>query len=183
MLRTFIAVEPASDVKDLLGGLQRELRNVFPGARWTRAEGMHLTLKFLGDTPEAKIAGNVEALREAVAGEGAFDVRLTGIGAFPNPGRARVLWVGTDEGAENLKRLAARVDDAVAAHGFPRESRPFAPHFTLARFRDGAKIPTDVIAKLFEARFRAAEIIYYRSELLPAGARYTVLGRVPLMQI
>jgi 2'-5' RNA ligase len=99
-----------------------------PPERW------HLTLKFLGDTSESDAFRLCEAMDRSDLG-GAFDLRFAGLGAFPNAGRAKVLWIGCDEGAAALIRLAGVVEKAADHAGFASEATPYRPHLTLSRLR------------------------------------------------
>ena len=101
--------------------------------RWVRVDGLHLTLRFLGATPDEKQSQIAAALEAASAGVAPFRVALSGGGAFPDPRRPRVLWIGINEGAALLAGLARRLDERLAPLGWPPEGRPFAPHLTLAR--------------------------------------------------
>jgi RNA 2',3'-cyclic 3'-phosphodiesterase len=136
-LRLFVACQLPDEVRDALSRAQDGLRRLVPGRlRWVRPEGIHVTLKFLGDVDETR----VEAIRAALAA--AIDpfelrVRPATIGTFGGA-RVRVVWVGLKGEIEGLAALAVRVEQALAPLGFPRERRPFAAHLTLARVPDRA---------------------------------------------
>lgn len=153
------------------------------GVRWARPEGIHVTLHFFGEVPEGERARVEAALAAgAAAAPGAFDVTLEGLGAFPSPAHARVVWVGaTGAGAERLVRLQAAVAAAVAAAGFPVESRPFHPHLTLGRVEGR---PPAGLARAVEAgarrrlgEFRVEAVTLFRSDIARGGARYTPLAK------
>src|SRR5690606_30936563 len=97
-------------------------------------ESWHLTLRFLGDTPAALLDRQREEVPRAPLGS-PFSLRFGGYGAFPRAGRATVLWLGVEEGAEPLRALAGAVEAAARRAGFPPEGRPFRPHLTLSRIR------------------------------------------------
>jgi 2'-5' RNA ligase len=154
-LRLFIAIALPDEVRAALADAMGVLRRAGAddGLRWVRPEGIHVTLKFLGPTPRAKVPAIVAGLREAVAGIAAFELHPAGFGAFhggknphftrEHPREAyhynlRVLWVGVEGETARLAELAARVEDAIAPLGFQREKRPFAAHLTLARMREDA---------------------------------------------
>ncbi len=154
-LRLFIAVELAEDVKQALREAITTLKRagVDEGLRWARPEGIHLTLKFLGATARAKVAAIATAIREALAGATAFELRPEGLGTFHGgrnlhftrkfpreayPSTVRVLWVGLSGETDRLAELAARIETALEPHGVEREKRPFSAHLTLARVRDEA---------------------------------------------
>jgi len=119
--------------------------------RWVRLDGLHFTLRFLGPTPDARIAPTAAAVR-AVAASAVepFDLELGGAGTFPPHGRPRALWIGIIEGADQLGRLATELEAALVAAGWPSEPRPFRPHLTLAR-SDGVAAGTLVAGRLASA--------------------------------
>jgi 2'-5' RNA ligase len=180
-LRLFVAV----DVPDHLG---RELlarlspfRASVPGARWTRREGWHVTLKFLGWTAPGSVP-QVEAAVAAVASAAArpFDTRITRLGAFPKPGRARVLWAGLADDGGAFAQTVKDLDDALAAFVEP-EKRAFTPHLTLARIAPPVRVGSDVLDLAVGSEpFAVDRLILYRSHLSPKGASYEALVSAPL---
>jgi len=150
---------------------------------WVGRDNAHLTLKFLGGVDAARLDAVAEALNGAAAGAGPFDLGVGGLGAFPSPARARVLWAGVDEGAAEAAALAGRVDEALAPLGFAREAREFSAHVTLGRVRTPRSNP-GVAAALGGAgpfgRQRVDRLALMRSELSPRGPRYTELAAAPL---
>ncbi len=133
--RLFIAAELPPDVKAALVAAQERLRRDNPPVKWVAPEAMHLTLRFLGET-DTELAPRLGAgLRAALEGWRAISLHLTSAGAFPNDRRPSVLWVGVGGALAALGALHAAVESAVAALGFPRESRPFRAHLTLGRVR------------------------------------------------
>ena len=134
MVRTFVAVDLPDDVERALGEAGQRLREArIEGLRAVRPEGVHLTLKFLGDVPESRLDEVARAVSATVAGHRPFDISTGDFGAFPNTRRPQVLWVGVEGRLEPLLRLQADVDAALGALGFPTETRPYHPHLTLAR--------------------------------------------------
>ena len=191
-LRLFVACELPPAVRDALGCVQEELRTRGVGRlRWVRPEGIHLTLKFLGEVPAAKREAVENALAGAVVSPFALDVRLGSLGGFGGRQRLRVIWVGLEGDVEGLVRLAALVEEALGPLGFPRERRPFAPHLTLAR------VPDDVgpqersrLADLLEAfpspslpSMTLTAVSLMQSFLQPTGARYQCLAVYPARPI
>jgi len=190
MLRAFIAIKLSDELRGHIGEVQAELkRRAFgrDGLGWVRPEGIHLTLRFLGDIAEEQVEALGALLRDVVAGMMPFVLEARGIGAFPNPRAPRVIWLGlqgTPEAMASLHRMHARVEEGVAGLGFPRESRAFTAHLTLARVRD--RHSGAALAKVLEANrdravgsFTAASVGLIKSELRPAGAVYTTLVEVP----
>lgn len=126
---------------------------------------------------EARLPAVAAALGDAAAGLGAFDATVVGLGAFPSPARPRVVWAGVAEGAEHLGGLAARVERACAALGFPPEDRAFSPHITLGRVRVPPRAPRlgDLLAAAAREEFgrlRVARAVLMESRLSPRGPRY-----------
>lgn len=180
-LRTFIAVDLPGRVKDGLRDVQDRLRPKCSGARWVKPGNIHLTLKFLGNTRQEKISPVCDALGRAASRHAPFTVSIRGVGAFPNPGRPRVLWVGVGEGGEALRALAGTVEESLEKLGFPRERRPFSPHLTIARFKGPADLGGDVLEDAGDCgAFEAEEITFFQSILRPEGAEYIPLQRFEL---
>ena len=184
-LRTFIAIELDGAIKDDLGRLQDRLRSqLAPGCvRWVRPEGMHLTLKFLGDTPLDKVEEVKVALAQAAAEVRPFTFTMAALGCFPNTRRPRVVWVGLQEVTGALVRLRGVVEAQVAPLGFPTERRPFKPHLTLGRVqRRASKSEVREIGEVVAAsvagigsEMTVQEVRYIKSDLQPSGAVYTTL--------
>jgi 2'-5' RNA ligase len=156
------------------------LRPVAAGIAWVAADNLHVTLKFLGEVEDGRVDPVLEALRAAVAASEPFDLDVRGLGAFPSPGRPRVLWAGIDRGAQALAAVAGRVEAALTRLGFAPEGRPFAAHVTLGRVREPRRDPALAAALVAGARrdfgtVRADCITLVRSQLSPRGARHTVV--------
>jgi 2'-5' RNA ligase len=151
--------------------------------RWVRSEGIHLTLKFLGDTPEDKVPTIREAL--TVVGRNAPLCTLVaeGLGCFPSLRRPRVLWVGVNEPTGRLEALQKAVEEAMTSLGYKPERHGFTPHLTLGRVRRGtSRTDEKRIAEAIEGttvgrltEFTADRFELIRSELKPTGAEYTTL--------
>ncbi len=186
-LRLFVAVELEDDVRRALAELQNELRQRgLQRLRWARGEGIHLTLKFLGDTPEEMVARIAEALGPAVSGIRSHRLSLGRIGTFGGK-RPRVLWVDLEGEVEALRSLQEAVEDALSALGFERERRTFSPHLTLARVRPetSSEMAEPIASALESVRAPSAEIAVrevslIRSTLAPDGAVYNRLHTVHL---
>lgn len=143
---------------------------------------LHVTLKFLGQVDEARVGAIGDALMAVARRTPAFDVNVGGLGAFPTPMRARILWVGLAPAAP-LAALAAEVDATLAALGIEPEARPFAAHVTLGRVRESRRKPAlaDALARPADCgRLAVTRVSLIRSELHPRGARYTELASVLL---
>ncbi len=183
-----MAVELAEGLRAELARLQGELRQRgLSGLRWARPEGIHLTLKFLGETPAERVPGIQDALAEAVAGMRPFRLALDSLGTFGG-GRPRVLWVEAAGDVDRLREMQGKVERALSGRGFPAEERPFSPHLTLARVppeRAAALAGrlTEALAVLpppAKAEMEVREVSLVSSTLLPGGAVYERLAAVPL---
>ena len=153
--RLFIAVPLPDDAAATVRSIVDDIRaKPLPAGgrdvRWVRLDGLHLTLRFLGPTPEDRIEPTAGAMQEAAGtASGPIDIELGGAGTFPPDGRPRALWMGIVEGADMLARLARELDATLADAGWPSDHRPFRPHLTLAR-SDGIAAGTLVAGRLAE---------------------------------
>ncbi|MEW6034102.1 MAG: RNA 2',3'-cyclic phosphodiesterase [Chloroflexota bacterium] len=189
LVRAFVAIELPQEVKTLLTEIQSGLRRAGKTfVRWVSPEGVHLTLKFLGDTPADMIPKATGALEEAASGLAPFRLETAGLGVFPNPRQTRVLWIGLKGETQPLLHLQEQIETAFAPLGFLREARAFTPHLTLARLRDNATPPErqefGEAAMCYNAAppraFLVDGVSLMRSTLTPSGAIYTRLALVPL---
>jgi 2'-5' RNA ligase len=177
-MRLFLAVFPPATVQQSACGRIEPLRRPGDGVSWVKPENLHYTLRFLGEVGEdgARRAG--EAAAEAAAKSRAFPALLGGLGAFPNPRRARVIWLGLSEGGEALVALAQDLDRALAKRGFGAADKRFSPHLTLGRVREPNRDWTATLAAAGPAdpaaRFTVDRIRVVESELSPRGSIYTV---------
>lgn len=185
MPRLFVAVPIAS--AELRGRLSAAGRAATEGSDVKRVpEGqLHLTLKFLGDVEESRVAAAAAALGEAARGARAFATSWRGLGVFPARGAPRVVWAGCDAGAAELRALADRVDEVFATAGFPREARAFRPHLTLARVRGpgAARDLASRVSRESETTFGGEEVrtlVLFRSVLGPDGAHHGRLAESAL---
>lgn len=188
--RLFIAAELPEDVLKVIGRVQTDLKRTLGtrSLRWTRPEGIHLTLKFLGDTPSGRVDDLKAGLLKAVSGRKPFTLRVGGLGCFPNLDRPRVLWIGLSGDLPDLRFLQSAVEETIAPLGFPTEARAFSPHLTLARTAQGASRPE--IAAIGSAvsgydrsplaEWRVGGISLIRSHLKPDGAVYTPIAAAEL---
>lgn len=178
--RLFVAVPLSEPARLAVADVVERIRAGEPegrGVRWVRLDGLHITLRFLGPTPEARAADVAAAVSATAAGIAPFAVRIAGADAFPPTGRPRTLWLDLDRGVEDLSALAARLDDALAGAGWERERRPFRAHLTLAR-ADGVRAGPATVAALREAASTLAielpidRIVLFESITGSGRARY-----------
>jgi RNA 2',3'-cyclic 3'-phosphodiesterase len=188
-LRTFIAVPLPEEVTTQLSKVQQQLRRNAPDCvRWVASANIHLTLHFLGDVLADRVDPIREALEVVARNVQPFDFQVGGLGAFPNPRRARVIWVGIKDTTSWLALLQDTVAEAMAHLGFQRESRKFSPHLTLGRVkRDAGAAELHQLGILIEATqvghlgtVSVEELILFQSTLKPGGAEYAPLGRFKL---
>ncbi len=188
-IRSFIAIELPQEVKPGLHRLQKELKSPeHTFVKWVAPEGIHLTLKFLGNISPQKVTEITRVMEQASLGVSPFQLEIAEVGAFPNMRQPRVLWLGIRGEVDKLVAWQQRIDNGLAPLGFAKETRPFTPHLTLARLREGVsprdrrdfgelvmKTPTEVNYKV-----RVSSLILMRSQLLPGGAVYSRLAEVKL---
>ena len=188
-VRVFVAIELPEAARQHIAHLIDTLRTRrIHGLRWVKAEGVHLTLKFLGNVSEEHLDPIVAAMEQAAEHVAPFSLHIQDAGAFPNMGSPRVLWAGVHGEVEPLLQLQARLDETLAPRGFPAETRPFSPHLTLARVR-GRLSPTEH-QQLAEAMALARGITgadvpvrwlsLMESTLTPLGAVYARRAQLPL---
>ncbi len=151
---------------------------------WTRAEGWHVTLKFLGEIDEGRLDGVSEAVARVAAGSPPLELQASGLGTLPPRGTPRVLVVRIS-GGDGLLHVAGALDRELASAGFAPEQRPFVGHLTIGRVRDarGWTAWRDQVERRCATSFggwTAQEIVVYRSELGKGPARYRPLASFPM---
>lgn len=182
MIRSFIAIDLPPGVQKALDGLGCGFQKTDAPVAWVKADRIHLTLKFLGNVSEDAIPEIKAALDRIAAGTVPFRLQAAACGAFPSIKQMRVVWVGLRGDSEPLAMLQKQVEAAMVPFGFPPEDRPFKPHLTLGRVKGRQHLRALQEALLaqqgFETEpFDVIELVLYKSELRPEGARYTPLHR------
>ncbi len=185
--RTFIAVAVPDTLGQKLTRLQTLLAPELPGARWSETLPFHLTLAFLGDVADTDLNDVCLATTSAASALSPFELRLEGLGAFPDPARPRVVWVGaTGPGVAPLEALQQKVAGAVRTAGYPPDDDRFHPHVTLGRLKPGRGASPDFTPQVKHYRtwsagsLTVAEAVVFASTLTPEGPHYAALGRGPL---
>jgi 2'-5' RNA ligase len=179
--RLFIAVplppEAVADCAELIDRVRSAPLGDVP--RWVHVPNLHLTVRFLGATPAARVEAVAAAVDAALDGTRAFEVELAGAGAFPDPQRPRTLWLGIRRGAEELGAMARALDDALAPLGWPPEDRPYRPHLTVARLDAAPRVDGVAIARALDeaalgwrTAFRAREAVLFRSHIGGGAPRH-----------
>ena len=187
-LRLFIACEMPDDAKHAIGEVIDRLRERSgQNVRWVKPDGVHVTLKFLGEVAVKQLPSIKLAVQEAVVGHQPFELELSNIGTFGGREGLRIMWVGVAGDVLRLEALVRAVNAALAVVGFEPERRPFRPHLTLGRVRD--EVSTRQRAEIEVAvgkmdvpssSWRTTQVSLMRSKLQPGGANYEVLATFPL---
>jgi 2'-5' RNA ligase len=188
-IRAFIAIELSDAVKDSLSSLEDRLRPAeHPYVKWVAPQGIHLTLKFLGNIAQHRVPQITEAMARVAQDVSPFQIQVGGLGAFPNMGRPQVIWVAIEGETERLINLQRGIDQALVPLGFTPESRSFTPHLTLGRLRERASLGERkgmgglMMATKFEGgpAMEVSELSLMRSRLTPGGAIYRRIAYVEL---
>ena len=184
-VRTFIAVEIPAEVKAGMRDVQAELRKSGADVGWVRADGIHLTLKFLGGIEAGRVSNIAAGLADALRDTGPFTLTAAGTGVFPNLRSPRVVWLGVHGDLGALQAVYEAVVSVCEGFGFEREDRAFSPHLTLGRVKShkGVAALSQLIKQYedFEAgSFIASSVSVMKSELKPSGAVYTEMARIQL---
>ncbi len=187
-LRLFVAIELLDSAIRALETVQDRVRQIDTdrAIRWSAGDGFHLTLKFLGETPDERLSTIRGVLTDAVRGSkiAPFGLSIDGLGGFPDVFAPRTVWAGVRGDVERLRALQKAVESAIAPLGFPAESRPFSPHLTLGRARQnvpraklaafGRKLASLDIGEITHWQVEAVSLM--KSDLRPGGAVYTELA-------
>jgi 2'-5' RNA ligase len=178
-VRIFVALDIPPEIRRRISDLRAKLESACPGARWARVEGMHVTLKFIGEAPLEKVE-RIKTELATIRSAASVEMTFRDVGFFPNERHTRVFWVGITA-TPNLPELAEQVEQRLEPLGIPREQRPFRPHLTLARFKSqgGLERLREALRHLQPQEFgptRTAELHLYQSHLKPGGAEYTRLA-------
>lgn len=183
-VRCFVAVEVAPEIRESLARFADRMRNQVTGAKWAATDTMHVTLAFLGEVPD----GEVPALTRSLEGASSvpeFRLEVKGLGAFPRPSAARVLWAGIGAGSAELGRLAAEVREICRGRGSgEKDGGGYVPHLTVARFRAPLDLePIEVFREERETErgaCRVRDFTLFRSRLRPSGAVHEPVRRYAL---
>ena len=187
-IRAFIAISLPEPVLQAIAKAQETLKGLGLKIRWVRKEGIHLTLKFLGDIEGDDVERIHAAIERATNSFSPFALRGEGIGVFPDLRRPRVVWVGVTEDVEALRALQRDLEYQLNELGFPKENRSFKGHLTVGRVKgrvDRTKL-SEALKALGEFRtesFTAQSVVLFQSDLRQGGAVYSRLAEVPLKSV
>ena len=188
-LRTFIALQIPQTARSVLAGTIQSLEDrLSTGLRWVDPNGIHLTLKFLGEVEPSRVDNILDAIGSSAGSMSPFRIKLSGLGTFPNEKRPRVVWAGIQGDLDSLVELQEKIEEASWGLGFNRERRPFSPHLTLGRVKDQISDSErrqvgDVVSSLSiktDESWTVDAVHLVRSQLTPSGATYSTLGSAPL---
>lgn len=184
-MRLFVATEVTEQVRRRAAQVRDRLGRAAGRVRWERPEKLHLTLRFLGDTPEARLPDVCAAVERVAGWAAAVEIGFAGLGVFPDRGMPRVLWIGVNDPGGRLAELAARLEAAAVELGYAPEKRAYKPHLTLARieFVPGGVdlvglVPAAEVAEPIVQRVEAISV--YQSELKAGGSEYVKLATYEL---
>jgi 2'-5' RNA ligase len=190
-MRSFIAIELPSPIIEELSLVLKDIRIESHAISWVRPSAFHLTLRFLGDISLDKVLPIREVLEECAGHTSPFNLRIEGLGAFPNISHPRVIWTGVLGEMDELRSLKGEMDDLLLPLGFALEPRSFTPHLTLARVKNEISSPdkeslqqkvTGKETKILSS-FKVEFISLMESKLTPQGAKYNPLYQAPLKRI
>ncbi len=188
-IRSFLALKLNLDTARAIAKVQTKLKDRFAEAgvrvAWVPPQNMHVTIRFLGQITEPMAYAIKDMLKPITDTTNAFEFELTGLGAFPNLDKPRVLWVGVNQGQEAIAKLHDSVYARLVEAGFNFDEKPFTAHVTIGRIKGGS---SGGITSLIEedqgnefGRTAYPELICYRSDLSPKGAEYYALWHLPLV--
>ncbi|MFO7945724.1 MAG: RNA 2',3'-cyclic phosphodiesterase [Armatimonadota bacterium] len=185
-MRLFYGIYIPQHLRGIMGDVQKGLAKSHCSVKWVEAENIHITLRFIGDTPQSRVSEYADAGRRAASTCMPFDMELCGVGAFPHPKRPKTLWVGVGEGAAGVKTVYERLSEVLENSGLAEsEDRPYVPHCTVGRVRSSRNIGrlTTILTRAEDAdigTMRCDGFTLIASKLSSSGPTYTPLERFVL---
>ena len=184
IIRLFFGFDLPREIGQRAAGLRTLVTDPKKVVRWIRSVNLHLTVRFLGPSPQSMVPEIISGLGTRCADIGPIRLRIEKTGVFPQPARPRVLWLGVTGELPKLQRVEAEIHEAVQPLGYPREEREFVPHITLGRVRYVKKVTPDVTMYL-GAQYEPVDCILkvlhlYASGVGEKGIFYTPLASFPL---
>ncbi len=184
-VRTFIAINLAGSLHKTLSEVIEKFSASKASVKWVEPENAHLTLKFLGNVDEPRLPEVFGACQKAVEGFGPIDLEVRAVGCFPNLNRPRIVWLGIEKGAEQIRRLQQEIETELERIGFPKEDREFKTHLTIGRVKGKQGISRlcqllEEEKNVFIGSMRAEKVSVMKSQTLPRGPVYTELNAIPL---
>lgn len=184
-IRCFIAIPLTQEIKEELVNIQEKLKKSDAGVKWVSPDSIHLTLKFLGDIPRIRLSSVSKMIKEVAHKKTWFEMSLSSLGAFPSIEKPRIVWIGIENGQEELKELAEKLDIKLRSIGLPGEEREFVPHLTLGRVkkldnRDKLVEIIHSIKAVFTEKMQVTKINLMKSQLTSTGPIYSVISTAHL---
>ena len=187
-MRSFIAIELPKEIKDTLAQIQETLKKQGADVKWVEPKNIHLTIKFLGEIDEQKLAKVISIMEEAVKDKNTFSLRIWSLGAFPKLDYPKVIWVGLKQGDRETKIIAEGLEEKITKLGIPKEKRSFSSHITLGRVKSNLnRLNLVTVLKNLEGslekenlEFVATKITLFKSTLTPQGPIYDALKEINL---
>jgi len=179
-IRAFIAIPLPKNISLFLCKIQGEIRETGVRASWTQTDSLHLTLRFIGDTPKQDLVKIIRAMENTAFTCAPFTLFAQGVGVFFGKKKAGVIWSGAKGERALLKAVQTTLEKNLVREGLPADNRRFSPHFTLGRFKD--RVAKKTLADMMQPfqRYRSDPcriklMVLYKSELMPGGAVHTPL--------
>lgn len=180
-IRTFLAFELPPGIKSIVAQVSGEAVKSVQGVRWAKADNIHLTVVFLGDMKAEDLEAIGDGVKRVCSRYAPFHVSLSGMGAFPNSRKPRVLWLGLHGDIERMAKFRTDLQEELRPFGIKEERRGFKPHLTLGRVRKPGRVEAGFVELLSRYTDLASpscslgELNLFKSDLKPTGAVYTVL--------
>jgi len=187
LLRTFVGITAPSEVRNIKQMLISTMENDKADIRWVKHSNLHLTVKFLGYTPEDDIATLCSDIDNLVKKHNPFNLSITGTGCFPNTMKPSVLYLDVSGDHKPLSLIVNEAEELFSNRGYPKMKDPFIPHITIARIKYPQKFTPDITSFLNSSYdgidFPVNHLQFFSSEILPEGVFYNLLGTFPLADI
>jgi len=183
MIRSFIAVKIPEQVRSEISRMINGFAKLDFSVKWVKYENLHITLLFLGDIDDDFLNSAIEQLNTIAKNEKMFQMSLKNIGAFPNQHSPRVIWIGTETGAQELTNLQEKVETAFTTIGYKPETKKFHPHLTIGRARDRMLNSEKVLSTQYQSiLFPIKSIVLFKSTLTPQGPIYEKIKEFSLVE-
>lgn len=185
-IRTFIAIKASQRVNNNVAKVVGRLAAVCDQYRWVEPENLHVTLNFVGDVVDIEVPELCKLIKNAIEPLESFDMSLRGVSGFSSEKEPRVLWIGVDEGSENLKQLYQTLADVLHHWGVNKDRNEYIPHMTMGRVSRGGRWNDELLQLVHKLRnhdggfCHVSEVVVYSSFMDPGGPTYTPMARIAL---
>lgn len=180
-MRTFIAVEIPEKQRKAIWDLITEQKKKNLPIKWVEFENLHITLKFIGEIDEKKLERILPQLSTISGRTKSFKISLESLGCFPGIRNPRVLWIGVNQGGDELIKLATEIENELYKIGIKKEEKKFHPHLTIGRIKSPCKVDDILNQTMKTDIFEVKEFILFKSTLQPSGPVYEKLKIFPLI--